>query len=154
MKKILNFIICLFVMFTFTSNIFATENINNISDDIDSVGKHLSYTYYIKNYDIDIQVTEEHVLNITETIDVYFNEKSHGIFRDMSLNGVIYREDGSRSSYNARISNLSVNEMYSESIQNSSRQIKIGNPNKYVIGDKQYIIKYLCKLSGDNSKKN
>lgn len=153
MKKILNFIICLFVMFTFTSNIFATENINNISDDIDSVGKHLSYTYYIKNYDIDIQVTEEHVLNITETIDVYFNEKSHGIFRDMSLNGVIYREDGSRSSYNARISNLSVNEMYSESIQNSSRQIKIGNPNKYVIGDKQYIIKYLCKLSGDNSKK-
>jgi len=152
MKKVLNFIIFLVLMTIFTSNIFAVQDLNSTSESVNNEGRHISYTYYIKNYDVDIQVTENHVLNITETIDVYFNDKSHGIFREIPLFGTIDREDGSSLKYRGTISNLSVNEMYSESVQNSNKYIKIGNPNKYEIGDKQYIIKYSYKLSGDNSK--
>ena len=40
---------------------------------------HPEEPYYITAYHVDIDVSEDNVLSITEEIDVYFNEARHGI---------------------------------------------------------------------------
>ena len=42
---------------------------------------HPEEPYYITAYHVDIDVSEDNVLSITEEIDVYFNEGRHGIYR-------------------------------------------------------------------------
>ena len=41
--------------------------------------------YKIENYDIDIIVNENHVLDITETIDIKYSESSHGFIRKIPI---------------------------------------------------------------------
>ncbi|CDM69821.1 Hypothetical protein CM240_2704 [Clostridium bornimense] len=41
--------------------------------------------YYIKNYNVDVVVNDKRQCIVTETIDVYFNEKRHGIKRDIPI---------------------------------------------------------------------
>ena len=40
-----------------------------------------AYGYKIEKYKVDINVNENNVLNVTETIDANFEIEKHGIFR-------------------------------------------------------------------------
>ncbi len=177
MKKILSTILLLLGIIILCNNTYATENIEVMNDDeilitnnetngkkeltedlknpisnIEEQQKYSNYTYYIKNYDVAIEVTEDNVLNITETIDVYFNKSSHGIFRGITTRGTFLRNDSSSSKYRAKVSNISVNDTYQVSNQGDNKNIRIGSANKYVNGDKTYIIKYSYAFTGDTSK--
>ena len=136
-KKIFSIILMLITLITLTTNVHAA-----------SLGG-----YKIIGYNVDMIVGEDNVLDITETIDVFFNESRHGIYRDIPTKGTIKREDGSTGKFRAKISNISVNESYSTSTtfngSESYKEIKIGDANSTVKGLKTYIIKYKYKLSDD-----
>ena len=85
--------------------------------------------FYIENYDVDLQVNKYKQIHITEHIDVFFSQASHGIYRDIPYN-------------NAEITNLYVSERYSVLNRNNKINIKIGNPKKYINGKHSYTISY------------
>ena len=57
--------------------------------------------FVIKNYDVQINVKENNVLNIKETIDTNFHKRSHGIFRTIPLINKIVRADGTKETKKA-----------------------------------------------------
>lgn len=85
--------------------------------------------FYIENYDVDLQVNKYKQIHITEHIDVFFTQMSHGIYRDIPYN-------------NAEIANLYVSERYSISNRNNKINVKIGNPKKYINGKHSYTLSY------------
>ena len=63
--------------------------------------------YVIENFDSHVTINQDTSLTVEETIDVYFNEPRHGIFRDIP---VVYRADS--RVINSRLQVLSVNDNY------------------------------------------
>lgn len=111
----------------------------------------LAASFYIKNYDVEMDVTAKKEINITETIDVFFTSPSHGIYRRIPLKNQVVRADDSTYISYANIDNISVNNQYSIQNQNNYLNIKIGSPNRLIDGDMQYVIKYTYTPNGDNS---
>ena len=111
-----------------------------------------NYDYVINKYHVDINVNENNILSITETIDVYFDTYKHGIFRKIPLKNEIIRLDGTTSKNRVKISDINVNEEYSLSTENGYKVIKIGSPNYTVTGNKTYKISYLYNLGKDRGK--
>ena len=85
--------------------------------------------FYIENYNVQIDVDNNKSAAVTETINVFFTHPSHGIYRDIPYK-------------NAKITDINVSENYKNTYGNNSINLKIGNPNSYVNGRHQYIIKY------------
>lgn len=121
MKKISKLICFFFFLFLFSTKVYA------YSDD-----------YVISKYDININVNENNSFDITEKITVDFKNEKHGIIRKIPLQNEYHD--------NAKISNLKINENYTKSEENKELQLKIGDENKKIIGEKEYIIKYNYKL--------
>lgn len=108
--------------------------------------------YYINSYDINMVVNENNTLLITENIGVYFNQSKHGIFRKIPINNIVVRQDGTKSHIRTQISDINVNNQFNVYKENGYTVIKIGNPNKYVSGQKNYEISYLYNLGKDKEK--
>ena len=111
--------------------------------------------YEIKNYDVNIEVTEGNILRVTETIDAYFHEQRHGIYRTIPTSGVIDRVGRVDSKFKASVYGINVSENYTKSSTygtDSEVTIKIGDANKYVTGDHKYVISYNYYLGDDNLK--
>ena len=86
--------------------------------------------FYIRNYDININVNKYKQAVITEDIDIYFNSSSHGINREIPYE-------------NAYISNIYVeDDKYEISKDGKNVHIKVGDKDKYISGDKSYKIRY------------
>ena len=118
-----------------------------------SFNKVFAYGYTIENYDIDIKVKENNCFDITEKIDVNFEEERHGIFRNIPINNTIYRSDGTTDHNHAKITNIKVSEEYTTSLKDGKKQIKIGNASKYLTGKHSYTISYSYDLGKDHSRK-
>lgn len=110
------------------------------------------YEYVIDKYDINVKVGLDNVLNITENLDVYFNEYKHGIKRNIPLKNEVTRLDGSNDVVRARISNVNVNSKFSNSRSGNNHIITIGDANKYVSGSVFYSIEYDYNLGKDKAK--
>lgn len=95
--------------------------------------------FYIQNYDMEMNVNKDKSVNVTEVIDVFFNKPSHGIFRTIPQN------DG-------YISDIFSSQLYTKTNQNNNIVLKLGNPNKYVIGAKKYRINYKHQLFDDKNE--
>ena len=111
--------------------------------------------YDIKHYDVNIEVTEGNILRVTETIDAYFYEPRHGLFRTIPTSGTIERVGRINSKFRATIYGIKVSENYTKSStygENSEVTLKIGDANTYVKGDHQYVISYNYYLGEDNIK--
>ena len=76
---------------------------------------HPEEPYYITAYHVDIDVSEDNVLSITEEIDVYFNEERHGIYRTIPTRNEIVRADGSTAATRAKIRNIHCTDNYEKS---------------------------------------
>ncbi len=111
-----------------------------------------SHDYVIDKYDVLIIVNEDNSYDITETITANFLIDKHGIIRKIPMINNITRLDGSTSVNRARISNISVNEKYSKKIEDFNLNLKIGNANKTITGNKKYVIKYKYSLGKDPLK--
>lgn len=132
---------------------------NSIEDDASILSKvpsqiqeYKSYDYVIDKYDIDIIVNENNTLDITETITAYFNTEKHGIYRTIPLTNTVTRTDGTISKNNVIISNVSVNDEYSTSIEYGDYKIQIGSESKTLIGTQTYVIKYNYNIGKDPLK--
>lgn len=116
------------------------------------VSDYSYYDYVLDKYDVNIKVNEDNTFDVVETITAYFNEPKHGIFRTIPLINKITRLDGSKSTNRARITNLSVNSKYKVSRENGNYKIQIGDANKTLIGEQNYVIKYTYNLGKDKIK--
>ena len=67
--------------------------------------------YKIENYNVDITVNENNVLDIKETIDVNFLSQRHGIIRKIPVRNEMIRSDYITDN-KAKISNVNINEPY------------------------------------------
>lgn len=121
MKKIFVYLVFLLI-FVFTNNSAFAEN------------------FYIKSYNVKMQVNENKTVDVIENIDVYFTTNAHGIYRKIPL----YENDS--------ISDVSANNEYTTQKQDGNYIIKIGNPKLYVNGGQNYKIKYTHKLGGPDNE--
>ena len=139
MKKRLKLIlaITLLAMLTASNKIYAASS---------------SSEYTIENYNINMIVNEDNTFDITERITANFNVRKHGIFRKIPTRNNIIRNDGTRSSNMAKISNIFVNENYTISKEMGYEVIKIGSSDKTYTGKQSYIINYTYNIGKDPLK--
>lgn len=120
------------------------------ADDADDMAERYKYRdYYVSAYDIQIEVTEENVLNVTENITAVFNERSHGIYRYIPVSNYVAREDGSSGRMVAKVKNVRINEPHDTYWENGNCIFQIGNPEVEIIGTKNYTISYSYVLGRD-----
>ena len=108
--------------------------------------------YSIKNYDVNIQISKDGVLDVTETLDINFHTERHGIIRaipakyhfnhsNADSSGIKYRSDG--HSYNTYITDVQVSgHPFSKKYTGDYLTLKIGSPRAFVSGDHRYVIHY------------
>ncbi len=106
----------------------------------------------IKNYDIDITVKENGALKIKETIDVFFTKAKHGIYKDIPTRYTIeFQPNLEKARYKLLqndlltmpVSGIKVHKHpYKLDSQDNYLRIKIGDGDKTVEGNQQYIIEY------------
>lgn len=142
MRKKFYLLVIMFLIMIIPTNVKAINNDYRYS----------YYDYIINSYDVDIKVNEDNTFNITETIDVNFNEYKHGIFRKIPLKNTISRLDGTTSKNRGQIYDVEVNNEFTTSKENGNFIIKIGSPNYTVTGDKSYTIKYTYNIGKDPLK--
>lgn len=93
--------------------------------------------YVIDSFDSEITINKDASITVHETIEVSFMENRHGIYRYIP---VVYRANG--GVVNSKLQVLSVNHSYETSRDGDYLQIKIGDPDKYVLGQETYEIVY------------
>lgn len=94
--------------------------------------------FYIKHFDIQIDINEEGYFDVTETIDVFFTEKRRGIIRAIPRKVLI---DGKK--YSIKIKNIEVENWKKKAYKKDGmRMIRIGDKKNYLEGDQQYVISY------------
>lgn len=128
-----------------TSNLLTAENLSTNP-------AYSGYAYLIDRYDIAVSVNENNTLDITESIDAFFNTSKHGIIRYIPLKNKIVRLDGTTASNRAMVDNLRVNETFSTSVSDGNKVIKIGDPDVTLTGAKSYTINYTYQLGKDTGK--
>ena len=103
-------------------------------------------TYQISNFQSEITINKDTTLTVKETIVADFQIDKHGIYRVIPT---IYSANG--KTINAKLDSVSVSDENGSPYQfqiswlNQSRQIKIGDPDKTLIGAHTYVITYKLK---------
>lgn len=110
---------------------------------------HSYQPYYIKAYNIDIDVTEDNILQITEDIDVYFNTARHGIYRYIPVSNNVARADGTTGRTHAKIRNVKCSDDFSRSYENNDFVMQIGDEDYTITGDHHCTISYDYELGQD-----
>lgn len=113
--------------------------------------EYSSLDYVIDKYNVDIIVNENNSLDITENISVYFNKEKHGIVRIIPYKNEISRLNGTNSQVLGQISNIEINDNYTQKKENKSLYLYIGSKEKTKIGSQNYKIKYTYNLGKDVS---
>lgn len=101
-RKFLYCVGMLFMLAFFTPSIVYASS---MEDDTEYVK---SYDYEITNYSVDVKVNEDNSMDITERLEVYYNEPRHGITRKLPIVNQIVRQDGSKAKNRTKISDVTV----------------------------------------------
>lgn len=97
--------------------------------------------FTIKNFRTDMQVKSSGVMEVTETIDVFFHQQRRGIFRNIP-----YRVMLNGEKYEVKIYDIEVENNKSKiERQGNDVVIRIGDKNIFVDGDQKYVIRYKVK---------
>lgn len=98
----------------------------------------------IQSFGTDIQVHSSGKITITETIDYLFTSQKRGIFRDIPY--LITNNEGKEYTMEIRplkvVDELGNAYRYTTSDEDNQLRIKIGDPDLYITGNKQYRITY------------
>jgi uncharacterized membrane protein YgcG len=108
--------------------------------------------FSITQYDIDVTIQENGSLKIRETIDVFFTEKKHGIYKDIPTRYTIdFAAVGDSAKYRyltgnvlkMPVRNIAVpDNPYQLEFDENQLRIRIGDADETVEGAKQYVISY------------
>lgn len=113
-------------------------------------GEAKAANFIIRKYDVSMKVTKQNTYRIEETILVNFSSLSHGIYRDIPLRNDIKRTDGSEDHIRAKVQNIHCgSEKYEISREGNNCQIKLGDEDKTVFGEKEYHISYDYVMGND-----
>ena len=85
--------------------------------------------FFIEDYKVNIEVSENKTAKATEEISVNFTSRSHGIIREIPHP-------------KASVSKISVSEKYEKTDIGGTAEIKIGDEDKLVYGQHKYVISY------------
>lgn len=100
-----------------------------------------NYPYYIQEYDVVMTANSDRSVDVVETLTVYYNEERRGIIREIPY-------EGDAEGYD--ITNIAVEgDEFTTEVSGGSLSIRIGNPETYVTGQKQYVIRYTLKHYAD-----
>lgn len=113
--------------------------------------------FYVKGYDVNAVISEQNVYDVTETINIYFTEPKHGIYRDIPVNREETRETTSSTYLTtmvaSRVWDVNVEGYDYKVYYNSDTvSIRIGSPDYTVNGDQKYVIHYKIGFGDDGSK--
>lgn len=110
--------------------------------------------FYIENYDVQIHLDQQGVLDVVETLDVFFTEERHGIIRSMPFR-YYAASDAKLAEASARALNRSGEDfsIYYTNIEvedweylilteGDYKNIRIGSEDKLVEGKQRYVIRY------------
>ncbi len=98
----------------------------------------IAQPFNITSYDVQIKVNKDASFDVTETINVNFNEKRRGIFRDIPYR---YMVDGEERKVNIQQVNIA-GFKHKTTRKNGNVNIRIGDANKYLTGPQRYVIQY------------
>ena len=118
--------------------------------------------FYYKNFRVDAVVHQDNVWDITETIDVFFEEPRHGIYRyiptQFSLQHDVAKDEGNEPqviqgqvvqdwrtfNYRSKVKNIKVEGggYTTEDSDDNNCVIRIGDSWREVTGDHRYVIRY------------
>jgi len=109
-----------------------------------------SWAWYIKSYDVELKVEPNSELKIIENLIVDFGyENKHGIYRDIPVDF----NDPSGKKHKIEIKDIFVTDQNLNSYQTkiskhgNNLRIRIGDPNKFVSGIQNYIIRYKVRYA-------
>lgn len=123
-----------------------------------SVNAQGSEDYTVNSYDIDVKVSEDNVLYVTETIKANFFVEKHGIFRNIPVVlSPTWLDDGKQVSkkYRVQLSDVSVtNESgvpysFEGGREGNDYVIKIGDEDITLKGTNVYVVKYSYDIGND-----
>lgn len=117
-----------------------------------SVNLDKKYPVTIKQYDVDINVNENNILDIKETITIDCRIPQEVFFRFIPLVNHTKRADGTSSTNLAQVSNLNVHGACSTSVKNGFYYLEMPI-TKPVLGEHKYIISYSYNLGKPISSK-
>ena len=107
----------------------------------------VAHAWFIRDFSTDLTVNADSSLLVTEEIQVDFESESrHGIFRTIPVK---YRRNS--LDYNLRLTVIAVEDEqgqpypYRVSRQGNYREIRIGDPDRYISGVHWYTISYLVR---------
>lgn len=126
--------------------------IQNSMLELENDTSYEAYGYVIDSYHMDIKVNENNSFDITETIEAYFYQDRHGIYRTIPLINSIERLNGTKSLTKAKITDLEVSDTYTASREGKNYKIQIGSENETITGTKQYTIRYNYNIGNDPVK--
>lgn len=113
--------------------------------------------YKTKGYDVNVVVSENGVLQITETMDVDFHTPSHGIYRYIPYSGDITYEYGGMvytSPYTVKIEDIDV-PGFEKKVKNENGNVvvRMGSADQTVSGSVTYQLKYKAVVYDDRDSK-
>ena len=110
-----------------------------------------SQGFIVKNYEVDVYISADGYFDVVENYDLSFNISKHGIYRDIRTRYDLIAFDNSEEKREIKISNIEVPNHKFETTNGFMRkvggalQIKIGDPDRTIIGPQHYEIKYRVK---------
>lgn len=96
--------------------------------------------YIIDNYNVDVKIDEKSVYSVEESIRVDFLQPRRGIYR------VIPEEFNGRE---IKISDIKTNAPTVAKDEGNYIYLRMGDPNRYITGIKDYVIKYRYNIGWD-----
>lgn len=102
------------------------------------------YEWYIREFDVQIDVAQDSSLKIREHIKVDFDVEKHGIYREIPVEYI--NDVGLNYNLRLRVESVTDNEgnawIYQVSGSGGNVFIRIGDPNAYAQGPQDYVITY------------
>lgn len=96
--------------------------------------------YIIDNYNVDVKIDEKSIYSVEESIRVDFLQPRRGIYR------VIPEEFNGRE---IKISDIKTNAPTVAKDEGNYIYLRMGDPNRYITGIKDYVIKYRYNIGWD-----
>ncbi|MEG0702611.1 MAG: DUF2207 domain-containing protein, partial [Christensenella sp.] len=121
---------------------------------IPSMGFAADANYVIEDYHREITVHENNTYSIADTMSVDWLSETHGLRVDIPTRAEITRRyDGEiyKDTYQVLVSDITVDGQFETDKNGDIMQIKIGDPDKYVTGKKNYSFGYRFD-PGDNKR--
>lgn len=88
--------------------------------------------YTTNRFDVDVQIEENHVMHVTETIEVDFGVPKHGIYRYVPFDSKFYKVENL----------MSQNDFYEVWEENGKMVLQIGDADETIMGKHTYTITY------------